>query len=104
MAKQDVWSTAKKEINAITSNARKIIGLSETDDPSDKRLFSIFFGEESNFAKAIMSKLEVDYQLLLEWLHDSFLQAIYQMAPSNLYNDKIIKSHLMLNEGGNYGI
>jgi hypothetical protein len=75
-AKQDAWSTAKMEINAITSNARKIIGLSETDDPSDKQLFSIFFGEESHFAKAIMSKLEVDYQLLLEWLHDNFLQAI----------------------------
>ena len=77
--------------------------MSKSGHPTDKQLFSIFFGEQSRFAKTLMSKLEVDYELLLEWLHDIFLQAVYQSSPSNLYMDKRLKSFLLLNEGGSYG-
>jgi hypothetical protein len=38
----------------------------------------IFFGEESLFAKALMSKLEIEYDTALKWLHNIFLQAVYQ--------------------------
>ena len=103
-AKQYLWSTAKEEINAITSSARRLLGLSEDQSPSDMKIFSIFFAKDSRFAKVLMDKLGIDYVLLLKWLHDSCLQSFYQLSPTNLYNDPWLKSHLFLNEGSNYGI
>jgi hypothetical protein len=38
-ARRDAWDTAKLEIEAITSKARKLVGLSESGHPTDKQLF-----------------------------------------------------------------
>jgi hypothetical protein len=70
-----------EKINYITSNARRLLGLSETQKPSDKQIFSIFFAMESHFAYILMSKLEIDYVTILKWLHEICLQEVYQVAP-----------------------
>ena len=97
---RDAWATAKDEIECITSAARRLIGKYDDSKPSTREIFSIFFGENSRFARIMMEKLEVDYVLLLKWLHDIFLQSIYSGSTSSLYKSEVFNNHTLLNEGG----
>jgi hypothetical protein len=103
-AKTDAWNTAKEEIDAITYNTRQLFGLPDDRNLSDNQIYSIFFSKDSRIANILLSKLEVDYVTLLKWLHDSCFQAYYGFSHTDLYNDRCIEEHLLLNRGGNYGI
>ncbi len=100
----DAWDSAKKETLAIISNVRRLLKLPESANPSDSEIYSIFFGPESRFINVLTSKLSIDYATVLKWLHDICIQAVYQISPKDLYEDGIIKNHLLLTDKENYNI
>jgi hypothetical protein len=102
-ATSDAWDSAKKETLAITSNVKRLLKLPESANPLDSEIYSIFFGPESRFINILMSKLCIDYATV-KWLHDICIQAVYQISPKDLYEDEIIKNHLLLTEKENYNI
>jgi hypothetical protein len=93
------WKMAKEEIASILSNARKpdLLNLSETEKPSDRKIFSLFFAAERRFINILMFHLKVDYVTCLKWLHVIFIQETYQLSSTELYNDEVFKDHLLLN-------
>ena len=44
----------------------------------------------------MMLHLKLDYTTLLRWLNDICIQAVYQLSPEHLYNDRLFKSVLLL--------
>jgi hypothetical protein len=103
-ATHDAWNTAKEEIPVIMSNVQQLLKLLESSIPSDNKVFSIFFGPESRFINVLTSKLCIDYATILKWLHDICIQAVYQITPKDLYDDKIIKNHLLLTAKESFNI
>jgi hypothetical protein len=85
-ATRHAWETAKEEVTSIILNSRSndLLCLSETEMPSTEKIFQLFFGKESRFANILMSKLKVDYATLVKWLHDTCMQAVYQISPTDL--------------------
>ncbi len=91
-ATRSAWKSAQDEITSILINSRKedLLNLSEIEKPSTENIFSLFFGEESRFAKVLMLHLHCDYQTLTSWLQDICMQAIYQLSPTDLYQDTLV--------------
>jgi hypothetical protein len=83
-ATKNAWDSAKKETLALISNIKRLLKLPESANPSDSEIYSIFFGPESCFINALMSKLYIDYTTVLKWLHYICLQAMYQISPKDL--------------------
>lgn len=63
--KRCVEKKAKEEIDAINSNARWLFSLPVDRNLSDIQIYSFFFSKDSRFPDVLLTKLEVDYGILL---------------------------------------
>ena len=69
----------------IKKKVRTILNLNESQTPSMKQLFQVFFGVESIFTKLLMRYLELDYVIFLIFLNTCTL-IIFRMSLKSFEN------------------